>query len=121
MRLRVRVRTLMIGVAIAALLSGGEILQRRSQAFQKKALLHEALENYDMSVLNYGTHLILRPDFRVEIIATVPETPSHHTFPGDIVESIRQCAEYHSRMKAKYEAAARRPWIQVEPDPEIPD
>jgi hypothetical protein len=29
-------------------------------------------------------------------------------------------ADYHARMKAKYEAAARRPWLDVEPDPPEP-
>jgi len=29
-------------------------------------------------------------------------------------------ANYHARMKAKYEAAARRPWLPVEPDPPEP-
>ena len=30
-------------------------------------------------------------------------------------------ADYHSAMKRKYERAALRPWIVVEPDPEMPE
>ena len=41
-------------------------------------------------------------------------------FEPDPPEVERRMAEYWGRMKAKYERAARRPWLPVEPDAKPP-
>jgi hypothetical protein len=37
-----------------------------------------------------------------------------------VVAQLRLLVEYDTRMKLKYQAAARRPWLSVEPDPPEP-
>jgi hypothetical protein len=39
----------------------------------------------------------------------------------DEAEKLKTLAEFHASMKAKYQAAARRPWLDVEPDPPWPE
>lgn len=41
----------------------------------------------------------------------------------DLARTVRsdRLAEYHAALTAKYERAARRPWLPVEPDPPWPD
>jgi hypothetical protein len=39
----------------------------------------------------------------------------------DEAEKLKSLAEFHASMKSKYQAAARRPWIAVEPDPPWPE
>jgi hypothetical protein len=36
-------------------------------------------------------------------------------------EKIKALADFDARMKAKYEAAVRLPWLPVEPDPPRPE
>jgi hypothetical protein len=40
---------------------------------------------------------------------------------ADEAEKLKSLADFHASMKAKYQAAARRPWIDVEPDPPWPE
>jgi hypothetical protein len=36
-------------------------------------------------------------------------------------EEFRHWIEYHSSLRAKYEAAMRRPWVSISPDPTYPE
>jgi hypothetical protein len=40
---------------------------------------------------------------------------------ADQAEKLKPLVEFHATMKAKYQAAARRPWLPVDPDPPWPE
>ena len=96
---RLRLRTLKIAVAVAAVIFGVEALRRRDRAFRERAAYHRAW------VRNRGrffSPIILLP-------------------PYDRAYSQDSLKDWHRRMAEKYERAARRPWLPVEPDPPEPD
>jgi hypothetical protein len=53
--------------------------------------------------------------------ATVPQEfdPTTAILPAD-AERLRRQFFHFRRMRQKYEAAARRPWLPIEPDPPVP-
>lgn len=98
---QIRVRTLMVAVAAVALLLGADRLLRRRFTFQRRAERHAKLEAwYRRSSLGWA--------------------------PGDVPtpEVARSCLEsaaFYGRLRSKYERAAARPWLGVEPDTPPPD
>jgi len=99
---RLTVRRLMVAVAIVAVGIGiGAEGERRRERFTRLARQH--------SVVRDEMHKFL-------VIA--PPSGSLEFF-GDR-RAISELVGYHGRLKAKYEEAARHPWLPVEPDPPEP-
>jgi hypothetical protein len=110
-RVRFTVRRLMIAVAIVALALGifAECvrLSRKSASFRTQAEACSGIEE----------------TLRMIIAASGPDTPVDVS-PGPGMPSRRftamVVAEHQAALKLKYERAARRPWLPVEPDPPEP-
>lgn len=102
LRFRLTVRGLMIVVAVVGLVIGlGVEGERRRERYLSLA----------------RQHAIIREDLHKFLVIVSP-TDSVQFF-GDR-RAIADRVGYHGRLKAKYEAAARFPWLPVEPDPPEP-
>jgi hypothetical protein len=100
MRIRFKVHLLMVVVAIGAFAMAGPTLVRRSNRF--RALAEDQAEAEAMS-------LAYADDARGE--GRAPQR----------VARGEQMADYHRRLRIKYERAARYPWLRFEPDPPEPE
>ena len=99
---RLTVRRLMVAVAIVAVVIGIVTeLDRRRERYTRLARQH--------SVVRDELH---------KFLVVVPPSGSLEFF-GDR-RAIAELVGYHGRLKAKYEEAARHPWLPVEPDPPEP-
>ena len=96
---RFSIRTLMILVAIAALIMAGAVLAKRSMDF--RALAEEQADS-EMASLEY-----------------VDDARGEHGDPQRVARG-EQMAAYHRELKIKYERGARYPWLPVAPDPPEP-
>ena len=92
-RLRFKLRTLMLGVAPVAVALWVGLLVRRGATYQAISTQH-ALE------------------------AASLETCVGYADPEGIV---RKRVHYHARLRDKYLQASRRPWLNLDEDPAIPD
>ncbi len=108
---RFTVRRLMVAVAIAGLLLAGfnefKRLQRQAGFYRDRAREHaEMVETLQSFVGKPGmSRLDCSPG------------PGLRSVPYPIQAVI----EHESRLKRKYERAARYPWLSVEPDPALPE
>jgi hypothetical protein len=100
-RVRFTVRHLMAAVAVAALLLAARGTWRRYQSYRYQAATYAEMERLVSA---------LRPaDSRISVVYD-PGTP----------QELRFTPEQVSRLRRKYERAAARPWIPVEPEPGPP-
>ena len=102
---RLTVRSLMIAVAIVAILAGGKMEgDRRSVRFRRLWAEHSLVMEPNIDKVKES--LALRPgdrsDWAVEARKAVART------------------EYHGKLVVKYDLAARYPWLPVWPDPPEP-
>lgn len=112
---RFRIRTLMIMVAVAAVLTGVGIDFRRRVGYRQSMLRrhHEAslpwyCELYaDAGGLSDPSDEIVSPGPGLDIVLKA--------------EAIDRRSEYHVRMKEKWTHAVRSPWLPVAPDPPPPE
>jgi hypothetical protein len=126
--MRFTVRRLMIAVAVVAILLAVGLearwMHQKYQGYTRRAFLHAYGESmysewvareikseagYRSMVEKYG-----QTGFEVHLLHLADlngRNAAKHTL----------WAEYHTRMKVKYEAAMRRPWLPVEPDPPRPE
>jgi hypothetical protein len=88
-RFRITVRLLLIAVSVIALALGAEQLRRRRSAYLERAKRHATLEAW------YHEYARLSPD---------------------VAKECRETAAFYGRLRAKYERAASRPWLALEPD-----
>jgi hypothetical protein len=113
-RQRFTVRRMMVAVAIAAVLFGGVIevprlwnLRRQYLGFAEKYGYWETRLNGAVGIRQeityYSTSQRLGPE------------PS----PARLA-LMKAEASYYARLRAKYERAARYPWLAIEPDPQPP-
>ena len=95
---RVRLRTLMIAVAVLCLTFGGLAgLQRINQRMQRfRALARNHLHQEIVNRL------------------TLQGSVAHGAAKAE-TEKYRMLSEYHHTLNLKYERAARRPWLPVPP------
>ena len=109
---RFRLRTLLVAVAVVALLMGGSVevvrLRRQSAIYRDRADHHAAVEG------------VLR-----SIAARQGDGSPVDDSPGPGVRSkrftARIMAEHEARLRLKYDRAVARPWRPVAPDPPPPD
>jgi Tfp pilus assembly protein PilX len=130
-RVRFTVRRMMIAVAVVAVLIGVGLQIRRAIRFSRLSA------NYlELAAMDAEYESILRKRERNHRELAEIERESADKFQqSSIVELWRRLAqedtdradkfkllaEYHASMKAKYQAAARRPWLHIEPDPPRPE
>jgi hypothetical protein len=116
-RLRFTVRRMLIAVAIVAILCGGGVQIRRAIAFSQLASSHTS----------FGLFWHSQEQWHRQFARSILESDRPRLSENDAAEQTEQAekskvlADYHAAMKAKYEAAARRPWLSVEPDPPRPE
>ena len=129
----------MIAVAGIALLLGAEMLRRRSDFYRTRAAYHGHEEEMQQYILNGGSGLSRPPPTQKATFTRMKPTPKatpaerfadeaperQAASQGFLVESLdRSTLEerraYHASLKAKYERAARHPWLSVAPDPPEP-
>src|SRR4051794_41783878 len=101
---RVRLRTLMIVVAIAALLFGGVL-----EAGRRRARFRQLERHYMWEQMDAGFATLLMESFERD--------PS--VGPRKLA-AARRLEAYYGRLRAKYERATRYPWLPVPPDPPPP-
>lgn len=109
--MRFTLRRLMLAVAIASAVLAASVeigrLRRASAAYRQKAQEHAAIAETLKGI----------------IAASGPSSPIDIS-PGEGLRSKRftakQVANHEARLAAKYERAARYPWLSVEPDPPEP-
>lgn len=90
---RLRVRTLMLAMAVVTLLVWGATMGFRSYDYSRRARYYAEQEHgWRDSAVTSG----LRPEFSAE------------------------CAEYFAKLTRKYRRAMWRPWLPVAPDPHAP-
>jgi hypothetical protein len=107
-RPRLRLRTGMALVAVAASLMGWALHRRRGEEYARLAERYRAEEK---------GHAETAELIRKEQI--MPRLSREQTLIG--VAFHRRQASHHRQLRDKYEAAAARPWLPVEPDPPPPD
>jgi hypothetical protein len=121
-RVRFTVRRLMIAVAVVAVLLFGGMQGRR---------VYRNYRLYSSHSAHYGTleAICLRnlPAHRKQLESildlTKDEAPGidlqtydSYKHIKDILDRAERRGEYYGRLKIKYERAAHRPWLPVEPD-----
>lgn len=130
-RVRFTVRWLMVAVAFVALALGVEVTRRRWAEFRQRAKSYAAMEQYERSLLDGWSTVVRREDGRAVAIRgpIAIQVPSHRggydeirvtPTPGYDAANLRLRADYHARLKRKYERATRYPWLPVAPDPPEP-
>jgi hypothetical protein len=110
-RFRWRIRTLMVLVAVVAGATAFCEMRRRERAYRDRAWYHLA-----------ASHQLAR-DSRWHLCTFgLPERQAEAIRSRESAErtALSTAAEYHRRLRAKYERAAQRPWLPVEPDPPPP-
>jgi hypothetical protein len=98
MRLRFRIRSLMLTVAVVAVIFGGAHLWQKAIFYQGKVRHYRQMESSVIGVIRGPKPIDSDELGRVQAIWTA----------------------YHSAMRIKYEHAASRPWAYVPPDPPEP-
>ena len=99
-RVQFTIGWLMVAVAIIAVLLRSVAIPRRRAHLQGLVDYHAEMARITRN--SHGT--IIRPN---GVYAHVPLGPP-------------RLADYHEAMAAKYEQAARSPWLPVDPDPPVP-
>src|SRR5690242_6532202 len=96
---RFRLRTLMIAVAVAALLLAAKLARERSVVYRERSFVAECFARaIDFSLAG--------AEMRGDAIAAAKH---------------REAQRYYLRLAAKYRRAARFPWLPVPPDPPPPE
>jgi hypothetical protein len=114
-QLRFRLRTMLVLVAIVALIMGGvsrwerrKELLRLSGSYSLWAERYARAEWFHSWVASRGEHLIV----------TFGDARGYRTVRLEVSE-LEKVAEDERRMRVKYERAAASPWLPVEPDPRV--
>ena len=109
-RVRFTVRRMMLAVAIMGLISGGFVLARKRARHLARANAEAASELRSRDLVKV-----------YESAITTSAAPSVAEGYRHWVEMFREEADYHGRLRRKYEHAARNPWLSVAPDQPEPN
>jgi hypothetical protein len=110
-RFQWRIRTLLVVVAVAALLSAHCEMRRRGHAFSLRAAYHlAASEQLDRDRRSFWCGYGLSEEH-------IQRVRAERNAEWNVVQ---RAVNYHLRLHAKYQLAARRPWLPVESDPVPP-
>jgi hypothetical protein len=113
-RRRLEVRTLMGGVAVVAIFFGGVIELPRLWILRQQYL--GVAEKYGY----WETRLDGAVGIRQEITYYSLRMPRGSEPSPDRLARMKAEASYYAQLRAKYERAARRPWVPVTSDPAPP-
>ena len=129
-RPRFTVRRLMVLVAIVAIAFGYRNAIRRRDKFEFQAFFHRQEMQDCRAYLAGATVLTTEGDGKRTYRRAVPTGPDPFIADArsrgwgvELFEpaSLKRLEAYHAAMTAKYERAARYPWLPVEPDPPEPE
>jgi hypothetical protein len=124
------VRRLMVAVAIVAVAFGYQNAVRRRHLFEFEAFLHRQEMEDCRGYLAGATALSTEGDGKRTYRRAVPTGPDPFIADArsrgwgvELLEraSLKRLEAYHAAMTAKYEHAARYPWLPVAPDPPEPE
>lgn len=142
---RIRIRTMMVGVLLTALLTAGGMEARRLSRLTNyyRARGRDADNQYKLtrsaaddaaSAHEECVEQVRISDASIKRVIDFAHTQERPFLEAMLesnkrsVQSTRQAAEqmarhadHYRRLKQKYEAAARYPWRPIEPDPPPPD
>jgi hypothetical protein len=114
-RLRFRLRTVFILVAVLALIMAGlaqrerrRELLRRSKSYAQLAQRYAKAEWFHEWAASLGEHLIV----------TFGDARGYRSVRLEFSE-LKKVAEDEGLMRMKYERAAAAPWLSIEPDPRV--
>jgi hypothetical protein len=126
----------MIAVAIVAVAIGAEMTRRRSVSYREKANRYTSYEatwrddgeRLDRSAAERKKHLRELEayamsgggEFRESWKPLIDSATRSATLASGQAENSYRRSAYWGALRAKYERAARRPWLPVEPDPPQP-
>ena len=105
-RLRFKLRWLMVAVAVVALGVWGVRMRRASSAYRERA--------------EFYRYLLTTPRNNPPPAEGASVAEQSLDIATEVARA-RRLMHYCEVMQAKYERAARRPWIPVEPDPPEPE
>jgi hypothetical protein len=104
----------MIVVALVALLMGGGVrLNLRREHFTHRALHHAMFAQESRRIKQHAERNLRSDPFLDEQL--MPGRSTGLWLEG--LTRMDQWIVYHATLQRKYEEAARRPWLPVEPDP----
>jgi hypothetical protein len=108
---RLKIRSLMVLVGIAAALCGAVEMRRRSQTLRERAAYHFAAgHQLEMDCRSFICGFGMSPERLAEIARQ----------RADKQKLLMAAAEYHRVLERKYRSAAARPWLPIESDPPAP-
>lgn len=108
---RLRIRSLMVLVGIAAAFCGAGEMRLRSQRLRERAAYHFAASHQlEMECTSFVCGFGMSAERLAEI--TRQRTDKH--------KLLMAAAEYHRGLERKYLSAAARPWLPIESDPPAP-
>ena len=120
-------RRWMIAVAVVALLLTGARLVYLWWHYRSLAAMHASREvNFARQAQQYERkHDWCAQQFAIAALGSDSDRSATWealaTSSGATAHDLRRLAEHASRIKRKYEHAARRPWLPVAPDPPPPE
>jgi hypothetical protein len=127
-RVRFTVRRLMIAVAIVGVLLAAGLearwMHRKYREYATRASLHSYCERLysEWASSDIKKEADRRSKFEKNGQAGFDDWVLHLAdYYGRRAAKETLWANYHARMKSKYEVAMRRPWLPVEPDPPEPE
>jgi hypothetical protein len=107
-------------VAIIAIASGGVAMLKRREAYGIRAAFHARQEQVAGGRLRHWSHEAARLE-GVPSDVSPPVPDEDKRLLAELIDYSRNRVVHHRRLKAKYELAARYPWLPVDPDPPSPD
>jgi hypothetical protein len=118
---RMTTRRWMIAVVAVGSLTWATLLQRRRAHYLSRAAQHANVERAWRAAL-------ARLTVPRRVVRNTQDGPETRVLPPLIADSVfagmerraRQSAEYHARLRVKYQRAGARPWGAVPPDPPPP-
>lgn len=126
---RFTIRTLLIAVAVFALLLEGEAVRRRWAYARQMASIHAEAERAQRFLLDGGVvigrddrgrptpHAVRRPFTQLSDMGDGVVGGSFGWI-GDLDRvSVERQADYHAAQKSRYQRASSHPWIAVPPEP----
>jgi hypothetical protein len=127
---RLTIRRLMVAVAVVAVAFGYRNAVRRRETFEFMAMFHRQEMEACRGYLDGVTVLSTGGDGKTTYRRMVPTGPDpfiaevrSRGFGVELFEraSLNRREAYHAALTAKYERAARYPWLPVAPDPPEPE
>jgi hypothetical protein len=131
---RITTRRLMALVALVALAFGAELTRRRGEAYAEKAALHAKKERQCRDLVDFQDDYVARLKRLADWEEAERAKADYQRNPEWTPESLRKTAtmyveeakytrehvDFYEKLKAKYQHAARYPWLPVQPDPPMP-